>query len=315
MLDIFSPIPVRAQDVTANLINTQIKIHQKDMFSGVFHISGEAQSAFLFISGKLISVYKLVNRNWRRFPKVEWDDVIADASGNLRVATMSGEGLRILRLFLESDFSESKTIPSLPASELAAYVKNAPAGNYTRLISLRQNGASALLLFPPGETTPAEALLVDEDQTQTGVMVSNQVRAWGDQACQVLLCGHDPNSEAWREYALRVSFAQFTQLVLKRYGEIAGKFLVTDLNEQINDEAKNWNIALSLYGDKLSNRQFFEDTQRAGEAYVTIYTAIREQMKSVVGDKVVVDIRKEAIIELNLDTRILVQEYVISRLQ
>lgn len=314
MIDIFSPIPVRAQGITASLINTQIQIHQKDLFTGIFHTTEKSQSVFLFNQGNLISIYKFTDKAWVNVTKNKWDEVIAASAGDLRVTSMAGEGLRVLRLFLESDFSESKAIPDLPANELITYANNWQSGNRAALLSVHQNEASALMLFPLGETNPTDAMLLNDQQAQTGSVVANQIRAWGTRGCQVLLCGHEPRSEAWKEYALRIAFAQFIQIVLKRYGELAGQFLMTDLNEQVNEEAKNWDIALALYGSNLSNRQFFEDMDRAGKSYVTILNAMGDQMKVVIGEKVVTSIRKEAILQLELDNRILVQEYVISRL-
>jgi hypothetical protein len=314
MIDIFSSIPVRAQDITASLMNTHIQIHEKDLFTGVFHVNGKPQLVLLFAQGRIISMYKLTDGIWQRIPKADWDDVIAESSGDLRVASIATEGLRLLRLFLESDFSQSKTILSLPASELTSCVNNWQRGDRAGLVSVYQNGSGALMLFPPGEVNPAEAVMMDELQTQTGSAVVNQIRAWGSRNCQILLCTYHPNSEAWMEYSLRVSFAQFIQIILKRYGEMAGQFLVTNLNEQVNDEARSWDMALSLYGSKLSNNQFFENMERAGRAYVTIFSAMSAQMNEVVGEKLVVSIRKDAIMQLDLDNRTLVQEYVISRL-
>jgi hypothetical protein len=314
-MDIFSLFPVRAQDVTANFIHAEIEIHQKDLFTGVFHISGKSQLVFLFAQGRLVSVYKLTDGDWSTLSRSGWDAAIAECSGNLRIANIAAEGVRLLRLFLESDLTESKLIPSMPASELTACVNGWQRGDKAGLVALRQSGAGALMLFPPGETSSAEAVLMTDSQTQTGMAAINQVRAWGSRPCEVLLCVGKLNSEAWKEYSLRVSFGQFIQLLLRRYGELAGQFLVTDLNEQVNGMAQSWDMALSFYGTKLSNRHFFESMERAGQAYVTVFGAMGEQMKEVVGEKMLTDIRKEAIMQLELDNRILVQEYVISRLE
>lgn len=315
MIDIFSPIPVRAQEITANLIRAQIQIHENDLFTGIFHVHGKSQLVFLFTHGRLISIYQLGERNWWQPPKLQWDDVIDEGSGELRVASVSDDGLRVLRLFLESDFSESKTVPSLPASEIPSYVGHSKGKNDIGLVSVRQNGSSALLLFPAEAESPAEAVLVDDLETQTGSAAVNQIRAWGSRACQVLFCASEPRSEAWREYFLRVSFSQFIQLILSRYSQLAGNFLVTDLDEHVNEQAKNLDIALSLYGTKLSNRQFFENAEHAGKVYASIFGAMNGQMNGIVGERVALSIRKEAVLQLELDDRVLVQEYVISRLK
>lgn len=314
MLDIFSSIPIRARDITGNLIHAQIQIHENDLFSGIFHINGNGQSAFLFAQGKLISIYKLSDKRWLKVPGAEWEELISGSSGELRVASLAIEGVRVFRLFFESDFSEAKTVPSLPASELSSYVNHWQRGDKAGIVLIHQNDASALMLFPARETTSTESVLVSDLQPQTGFLVVNQIKAWGNRLCQVTACTYDERSEAWNEYFLRTSFSQFVQNVLRRYGEIAGQFLVSDLNEQANDEMKNWGMALLLNGNSLSNRQFFETLDRAGQAYVTMLNTMNEQMKVVVGAKVVMNIRQEAIMQLVPDKRVFVQEYVISRL-
>ena len=315
MLSIFSAIPIRIKDVSGNLIHAQIQVHGKDLFSGIFHIAGETgELVFLFSQGKLVSIYKLVENRWAGLPKMEWDETIASCTGELRVTNFSVESLRLLRLFLEADFSESKTVPSIPANELAFRASQRGDSGRAALMTIRRDSAGAILLYPASQTSFTEAVLVSDMQAQTGPAVANQIKSWGNQLCQVDTCVSEDRSEAWKEYFLRISFGQFVQYVLQRYAELAGQFLVKDLNDQVNDEAKSWGIDLSLYGNNLSNRQFFETANRAGRAYVTIFNVINEHMYGVIGEKVVMSIRKDAVMSLDLDSRILVQEYVLSRL-
>lgn len=314
MLDIFSSLPIRAKDANGNLVHAQIQMHGKDLFTGILYIRGTAQLVFLFAQGKLISIYRLSENHWLDLPKMEWDETIAASSGELRITPLSVENVRVIRLFLESDFSAAKTIPSVPAGELTFHANQWRGGHRAAIVTVRREDAGALLLFPEAESTFTEAVLVSDVQTLTGPAVANQIKSWGDQPCQVTTCVADDRSEAWKEYFLRVSSGKFVQNVLQRYGELAGQFLITDLNELVNDEAKSWGLALSLYGINLSNRQFFETLDRAGRAYVTIFNIISGHMQKVIGEKVVTDIRKEAIMRLELDDRILVQEYVVSRL-
>jgi len=314
MLDIFSSIPIRARDVSSNLIHAQIQIHEKELFTGLFHINGKEPSAFLFAQGKLFAVYKLSEKRWLNLPPSEWEGEITSSSGDFRAVSASMEGLRLLRLFFEADFSEAKTNPSLPANELNSYVGSWQRGDKAGLALVHQNGVSALMLFPAKESVFTEAALINETQTQTGPMVINQIKAWGNRPCQTEFCVYQEQSEAWREYSLRVSFGAFVQFVLRRYEELAGRFLVTDLGEQVNEETQSWGLALSLYGSALSNRQFFETAERAGQTYVTIFDIVGKQMTAVVGEKMATNIYKEAAMQIELNSRMLVQKYILSRI-
>lgn len=315
MLSVFSAIPVRIKYVSGNLIHAQIQMHGKDLFSGIFHITSETgELVFLISQGKLVSIYKLVEKRWISLPKMEWDETITACTGELRITNFSIESLRLLRLFLEADFSESKTVPSIPAKDLTFRANQRRDGGRAIVETIRRDNAGALLLYPASESAFTEAVLVSDIQVQVGPAVANQIKSWGAQLCQVDTCVSDDRSEAWREYFLRISFSQFVQYVLQRYAELAGQFLIKDLNDQVNDEAKSWGMDLSLYGHNLSNRQFFETSDRAGRAYVTIFNVINEHMYGVIGEKVVMSIRKDAIMHLDLDARILVQEFVLSRL-
>lgn len=313
-MNIFSILPVRTQDITVHFVRTQMQIYQKDLFTGIFHINGKSQLVFLFVRGKFISIYWFDGVGWVNISKSGWENEIEEGAGELRIAGMAADGARVLRLFLESDFTDVIVALDFPSNELISYLTASQRGENARLVSMFQNGVSAIMLFPNAETVPTEAALMTDSQVQTGLTVLNQVRAWGNRPCTMMLCADKPNSIAWQEYSLWMFFSRFVHIVIGRYGELAGQFLVNDLSEHINSVIRDGGLALSLYGNKLSSRHFFEDINHASQAYVTIFSAMNKEMMAVVGDKMAVNIRKEAIMQLDLDSRILVQEYVISRL-
>jgi hypothetical protein len=245
---------------------------------------------------------------------MEWDDVIAASGGDWRVAAIPAEGLRVLRLFLESKLGDAKVISSTPANGLPAQIESWERSGLAGLMLAVRENTSLLMLYPSGETNPADGLLLSEARAQAGSVVANQVKAWGERPCQVMLCTYEEKSEAWKEYDLRISFSSFVQTVLHRYEELAGRFLVTDLGEQVNEEIRDWGMALSLYGSKLSNRQFFETAERAGKAYVDVFKMVDKQMEVVIGEKMATGIFEDALMQLGADSRVLVKEYVLSQL-
>ncbi|MEW6403199.1 MAG: hypothetical protein AB1649_15495 [Chloroflexota bacterium] len=312
MVDLFSSIPVRAEGVTGSFVQTQMQMRARDLFTGLFHIRGERQLVLLLLHGRLISLYELVGGRWELLPQILWDETIASSGGDLRELGLPDEGLRVYRLLLEADYGEARTMPSIRAYELTPYVSNWHRGGRAGLVFLHQPDVSAVMLLPARSPEPTEGVLVSRSQLRTGPAVVTQVRDWGDRLCQVTLCAQSERSEGWKEYNLRISFGGFMQRSLERYEELAGRFLVADLGEQVNMESHSRGWAISLFGHNLSVRQYFETAVGAGRAYATLLNVINQQMNSVVGNRMAESIFSSAVLQQTEDERNLVQSYVIS---
>ena len=314
MIDLFSSIPVRLEGVTGSYIHAQVQMRARDLFTGLYHIGGTGQLALFFLKGKLVGVYRLTDGRWNCLPHPVWDETITGwASGDLRELGLPEDGLRVCRLMLEADFGDSRTLPALRADELVPYLSKWHRAGKAGLALIRQSDFSAVMLLPADSLEPTEGVLVSRFQLRTGPAVVTQVREWGDRPCLVTLCTHRDDSDAWKEYNLRVSFGALVQRALKRYEELAGRFLISDLGEQVNQETRSRGWAISLFGNSLSVRQYFQTADSAGRAYAALLAIMNGQMDSVVGGKMVESILSAATVPLQDEARTLLQDYVLSR--
>lgn len=316
MLDLFSIVPLRMQGISGGYVQSQIQIHQKDLFTGMFHLSYEkTEHVLFFLQGKLVSIYQLGEGFWEALSHKDWNDIISAARGDLRVLPLLVDGLRLYRLLLESDFSETFASNELPANELAKYFSILPRDGRDTLAIIRQGESIAVLLLASENASITEGVMLSALGAQIGPGVLNQVSAWGNRICQLYLCRYNPWSEAWREFALRNAYSTFVKKILTRYEELAGRFLVSDIDELVNEECSTHMWAISLHGHTLSNRHFFDTTQIAARAYSTLLEIMERQMEMVIGSKMAGQVLQNALLQLPVDARQLLREQVIVQAQ
>jgi hypothetical protein len=315
MLDLFSLIPLRMQDISGGYVQSQIQIHEKDLFTGIFHLSyKKTEHILFFLQGKLVSIYQLGEGSWEVLPNKVWNDIISASRGDLRVLPLPVDGLRLYRILLESDFGEPLASKELPASELVAYFSVLPRDVGNTLSVVRQGESAAVLLLASENASVADGAIFSTTLgAQVGPGILHQVLAWGNRMCQLYLCRYKPSSEGWKEFTLRNSYSDFVRRVLTRYEELAGRFLVSDIDEQVNEECNTHMWAISMHGRALSNRHFFDTTQNAARVYSALLEIMEEQMEMVIGSKMVAQILQEALVQLPLDARHLLREQVIAR--
>lgn len=311
MMDLFSSIPVLIDGVSGGYILNQVQMRGRDLFTGLFHVSGSQEFTVFFSEGRLVSLYRLNGGCWEHIPAAAWDETLSHAAGDLRELRLPDEGLRVWRLLLETDFGGARTVPSLRASELNSYLSKWQRGGKAGLALVRQAELGAVVLLPSDSPEPTEGVLVSRSQLKTGLAVVTQMQTWGDQICQVKLCTQNERSEGWREYNLRVSFGLLIQKVLKRYEELAGRFLVSDLDEQVNAESHSRGWAISLFGNNMSIRQYFETTKAAGRVYAALLNIMNRHIDSVVGRKMAETIFSNTMLQLNEEARSLLQMHVL----
>jgi hypothetical protein len=315
MIDVFSSIPIRVPGASATEVQAQVQLHARDQFTGLFHLQGEdGQLVLLFFKGKLTAARQFRGRDWEPLHAHLQDDALAKAKGDLRILSVPPEGLRLFRLLLGSDFGESNTIPSLPASKVAEQVANWQRAGRTGLALVTdREGDSAVLLLGSDGGALTDGALVSPAGVQAGAGVLNQIGAWGERPCSVALCLYNPESDVWKDHDLRVSFARLLQTTLARYAELAGRMLVADMGEQLNAVSSNEGWDVSLYGSSVSNRHYFETAENAARAYARLLEVVDRQMDLVIGSKMADQIWMDALTKLPGPAQQMIREQVVTR--
>ncbi len=317
MFDLFSSIPVRNKDLPAGSVQTLIHVHEREMFTGVLHLQNleGGQAALFFVQGILSLFYALSDGYWAAIPATDWRLKLAHMDGDLRILTLPVDGLRTFRLFLDVAEGEVNTFTALPATVVPDKIGEWQRANTPSLIHIRRNEMVVFLALPGNMLSSTDALLLSPDRSQTGLGVLTQLRSWGERPCDLRHCSTDLGSPAGQEYGLRVAFLRLVQKALERYQELAGRFLVSALDEEINqlNRARGWSLIFS--GTGLTHREFFSDAYRAGEAYRAILAKMEGEMELVVGSRVANQIIQQALLELSPISRGWLYEYVLAKLQ
>jgi hypothetical protein len=317
MFDLFSYLPVRNKDLPAGSVQTLIHVHEREMFTGVLHLQKPdgGQAALFFVQGILLLFYSLSDGYWAALPATDWRMSLAHAAGDLRILPLPVDGLRTFRLFLDASEGQVDTFSGLPATVVPDKIGEWQRASTPSLIHIHRNEMVVFLVLPGNALTSTDALLLSPDRFQTGLGVLTQLRSWGERPCDLIHCGTDLGSPAGQEYGLRVSFLKLVQKTLERYQELAGRFLVSALAEEINRMTRERGWSLTFAGTGLTHREFFTDAYRAGEAYRAILSKMESEMELVVGSRVAGQIVQQARLELSPISRGWLDEYVLAKAQ
>jgi hypothetical protein len=312
MFDLFSSLPVRNKDLPGGSVQTLVHVHEREMFTGVLHLKNPAeQAALFFVQGKLSLFYTLSDGHWASVPATDWRSRLAHLEGDLRILALPVEGLRTIRLFVDAAEGEVNIFASLPATIVPDKIGEWQQAGTPSLIHIRRNDSAVFLALPGNMITSTDALLVSPERFQTGLGVLTQLRTWGERPCDVTRCSTDLSSAAGQEYGLRVSFLKLAQNALERYQELAGRFLVGALDEEVNHMNRERGWSMYFAGTGVTHREFFGDAYQAGEAYWAVLSKIESEMELVVGSRVANQIIGQALLELSPASRGWMYEYVL----
>lgn len=117
----------------------------------------------------------------------------------------------------------------------------------------------------------------------------------------------------WREYELRLAFSPFMRMLLNRFSELAGRVLTERLCEQVSTWARDegWNVTLS--GNGLLNRQYFENLESAKRLYADVLRRFQEEASLAIGTRMVEGISQEILLRLDSYRRELLARDIYSR--
>jgi hypothetical protein len=114
----------------------------------------------------------------------------------------------------------------------------------------------------------------------------------------------------WREYELRLSIHPLVRMLMKRFGELAGRALAERLGEQLSAWARGggWNILLST--DGVMNRQYFDSLDAAVEAYTDILRRFQEEAGTAIGLRMTESILRDVLSRLDANCRELLLQHI-----
>ena len=315
MPNLFASLPIRNRDLLPDSLQTLVNVHEREMFTGILHLQTptEGEAALYFVQGKMVLLHALTGAGWLPIPPTDWRMRLSHLGGDLRVLTLPVEGLRTVRLFLDTSGGEENALGELPARLLSEKIGEWQASASASLIYIEREDTLVFVALPGNLLGATEALLLAPEHFQTGAGVLNQFRAWGERPCRVTHHTNDIASASGREYALRLAFLRLVQKALERYQDLAGRFLVGALGEEINHLNRSRGWSLYFAGAGVTHREFFQDAGRAGAAYQVLLANLENEMQLVVGSQVANQIIGEALSALSPRAWELVNEYIVSK--
>jgi hypothetical protein len=317
--EVFSSLPVQNREASASYLQTLSQMQEHSLYTGLIHVSNSAakQIVIFYVQGREMLFYSFIGTRWKLMSRAERSDqLVANAGGDIRFLALPAEGMRILRLFLEVDTGGS--INFLPASavQIPAKLSEWQSEKTPGLAHIRRpQGTNVFFLLSAAASVSTETLLIAANYVQMGTAAINQIKTWNESDARFVQLPLDLTCEGGREYFLRISFIDLLQKILMRYQELAGRFLLMNLNEEINriDSERGWSIYVS--GANMVHREFFAGVEDAAQVYRTLLDKIGSEMSLVVGTKVASEIIKTALLQLPANEQHAVTDNILPNMQ
>ncbi len=288
-----------------------LEFNQREYFTGITAIqeSDGRRTILMFVNGAAVAAYTTVEAGWRHEANPERFKADASRPAQIRNLGLPAEELRIFRMFLELGEENTPSPRDLRAEEVEAQLHSLETAGGLILVQVICGDAYAYFVLS-NEGGERDAVLISPDKHLTGMSVTHHFSTLGEQACQVIHIQCPQASDCAIEFALRSTFIELVQKILARYQDMAGRFLVVNLNEELNSLNSKHGRALYFSGTNLNHREFFSAAAQAGEVYRSLLARMQLEMSQVVGSLFAGKIMEEAVKQLSGQARGLAERYL-----
>ncbi len=288
-----------------SLIDQQVQGHLTGVIHGAY--SSGHQFALFLIQGTLINAYVRTKGAWAKIPLLDWLSCFEKTNSEVKAFNLPVEGIRVTKMLFECP--ETQGIFQLQTSDLARRFDGWSTSPETIVVQIQWPHAEAVLVFP-GEAMPVQPVIfINDSQIATEKEALSAITSWKDPACTVSVFADHSGRDAWAEYRLHLIFTKTTELLLTRYNELAGKSLVSVLNQDVDDETLRRGWRISCVGNGILDHHIFFSPKEATKAYRNLLTLIQAHMETVVGRKISNAIIREVVEELGTNGQEVLRTY------
>lgn len=192
---------------------------------------------------------------------------------------LPAHALRLYMLFAESAGDGDSRL--VPTSEVVSLLPGWQSLQDPSLVSFHWPSADALLFLPGGGSFARHSVFVSGAKVDQEVIPA--IEMWAEPTCRLIRHAPIPNTAAWREYHLHLTFTAIFNAFMVRYEQFGGRPVITDLVNQLTElsQEQGWNIG--FVGAKMFDRQLFADEKQAARLYRALLRAVLSHAEAVLG--------------------------------
>ena len=311
MPDFSSLIPETHQNLSFGYVEVLIQEHRQELFSGLMRISypsGE-NFVFIFLEGVQKNLYRCLEATTEVVNRQTWSDVLNRPEAAVGFLSLNVDGLRIIRVVLEAPVQGMEQA-ALTASELVDCLRHWAENPEPGFVYFRSENMEHIHILTGNPNPVIEGLSVtngDATFSLGDASFGQTVPAADYKVTRYLSKGE---YDAWREYNLRLSFHPLMRILIARFGELAGRVLAERLGAQLTDWVTSGGWNMSINGNGVVNREFFDSLNEALEVYVGILRRFRDEAGLAVGPRLVENMFSETLMKLPPLYRNILNQYM-----
>jgi hypothetical protein len=287
------------------------RMYQQDAQTGLIHAAHNAaeQRTFLFFRGILLQSYAISEEQSQLLiGDTLHEQVIAWNTGVLYSLPLSTSCLRMTRLAFNL-FGNGIT-EAVSTAQLYSLIQNKQALPEMQFLHVRWQSSEAMFILP-GQGAPAQSFVVASREkiifTEHGLSL---VAGWQEPECTITTsaCSMDG---AWDDYLLYAAFNWTANYILRRFGELTGRMLVTSVAREITLAAAGRNWQISAVGSAITDDMLFATPQEAADAYSFLLDLIVRHVEKVVGAGLTSIIMREIAASIHFRLRNIMSKYML----
>jgi hypothetical protein len=299
MSDFTAFIPVTHHNISFGLMEVLIQERRQELFSGLMRISypsGE-KFVFMFLDGVQQRLYRCSDLTTEIISRQSWSQVLNHPGASVGFLPMGVDGLRVVRVLHETPVQIEEHI-KLSARELVERIEVWAENSQPGFVVVGSAASDRICILIGSPNPIIEELSVIAGQARFSIGDLSFQQTLPDATYNASHYLSNLEHDIWREYILRLAFHPLIQILLTRFGELAGRVLAERLGGQLTDwvTGSGWNMSINSNG--VVNREFFDTLDEANEVCAGILTRFQEEAGLAVGPRLVEKMFRETLMKL-----------------
>lgn len=249
--------------------------------TGRIHVTFQKEKTLTLFAhqGRVRQVYI---RN-HRAPDTNWEvPLIEYGRGDLQIESIPPRSLMFRKIVLE-ELGIVKSQPS-NTSQLRIMFDLAEQSNTNpTLFHIVWESAEGFVLVAGRDIPLRHAIIMTKDEVKEGPVALDQITAWNEAACNIMVHRGNIQSQAWFEVHLNILVEYYSSQMLYQYEQLTGKVIIRSILWKIHTMAveAGWNI--ETHSSAIRDATVFPTARDAGDNYKKIIAEIVAHVEPIIG--------------------------------
>jgi hypothetical protein len=307
----FRSVHATARPLPETRLQDLLGEYEKDSASGLIQASssGDTRVALIIFKGRISSAYFISTDSHEHITVGRAVEIISGfGAGTLTSARLPALALRAAKIQSEQPQpAETLKVTTERLHILLDQWKQLP---HFSLAALTWPTAEGLILLPGYGITPRQGLFMSDGVHESTEAIS-RMNSWFEETLDAARYPYSSEVPAWEEYITHRSFVAILEAVLNRYKELTGLALLNALGRAINRIANENRWDVSIVVDRVNDQEIFPGIADMVGAYRILLAVTYNHVASVLGEKLLQTVHREALADVDALTSRTVLKYAL----